>query len=590
MSQMTNAQVAQVLEEIADLLEIEGENTFRVRSYRRAAETVAGLADEVADISAEEGTKGLQNLPGIGKGIAEKLAELLETGEMTYHRELRNNYPERILDMLKVPGLGPRTVALVYQELEVSSVDELEAAAQRQELRDLPGLGAKSEEKILHNIQLYRQGAQRALLGDILPVAEQLIAMLRGNPAVLEAEMAGSARRRKATVGDLDLLATSQQPAEVCDDFAQSEELAEVIMAGATKVSGRLPGGRQVDLRVVEPDSYGAALQYFTGSADHNVAVRERAQKMGLTINEYGVFKQREGEKAEKIAGETEPGVYEAVGLPWIPPELREARGEIEAAESGQLPNLITLEDIRSDLQMHTTGSDGHNTLEEMAEACRQRGYEYIGITDHSPALRVARGLTAEEIRQQRQQIDELNKYYEDKGINFRILAGLEADILSGGQVDVPEEVFDLLDFVLGSVHQGFSADTDKMTERIIQALQSGRVDILGHPTGRLLLQREAYGIHLGEVIEAAGELGVAVEINANPHRLDLDDIHARFAQDNDTLLAINTDAHAIAHLDFMRYGVATARRGWIEALAVINTWPLDELQNWLQRRREDYS
>lgn len=587
---MTNAQVAQVLEEIADLLEIEGENTFRVRSYRRAAETVAGLADEVADISAEEGTKGLQNLPGIGKGIAEKLAELLETGEMTYHRELRNNYPERILDMLKVPGLGPRTVALVYQELEVSSVDELEAAAQRQELRDLPGLGAKSEEKILHNIQLYRQGAQRALLGDILPVAEQLIAMLRGNPAVLEAEMAGSARRRKATVGDLDLLATSQQPAEVCDDFAQSEELAEVIMAGATKVSGRLPGGRQVDLRVVEPDSYGAALQYFTGSADHNVAVRERAQKMGLTINEYGVFKQREGEKAEKIAGETEPGVYEAVGLPWIPPELREARGEIEAAESGQLPNLITLEDIRSDLQMHTTGSDGHNTLEEMAEACRQRGYEYIGITDHSPALRVARGLTAEEIRQQRQQIDELNKYYEDKGINFRILAGLEADILSGGQVDVPEEVFDLLDFVLGSVHQGFSADTDKMTERIIQALQSGRVDILGHPTGRLLLQREAYGIHLGEVIEAAGELGVAVEINANPHRLDLDDIHARFAQDNDTLLAINTDAHAIAHLDFMRYGVATARRGWIEALAVINTWPLDELQNWLQRRREDYS
>jgi len=587
---MTNAQIAQILEEIADFLEIEGENTFRVRSYRRAAETVAGLADEVADIFTEEGTQGLQNLSGIGKGIAQKLAELLETGEMTYHRELIEKYPPGMLEMLRIPGLGPRTAALIYHELEISSVDELEEAAEAHRLRDLPGLGAKSEEKILHNIQVYRQGTRRALLGDILPIAERLIAMLRSNPAVLKAEMAGSARRRKATVGDLDLLATSEEPAVVCDAFAQSEELAEVTMAGETKVSGRLPGGRQVDLRVVEPGSYGAALQYFTGSADHNVALRERAQKMDLTINEYGIFEEKEGEKGKKVAGETEAGIYEAVGLAWIPPELREARGEIEAAESGQLPNLITLADIRSDLHVHTTGSDGHNTLEQMAEACRQRGYEYIGITDHSPVLNVAGGLTAEEIKQQRQQIDELNKQYEDEGINFRVLAGLEADILNAGQVDVPEEVFDLLDFVLGSVHQGFSPDADKMTQRIIEALESGKVDTLGHPTGRLLLQREAYGIHLDDVIEAAGELAVAVEINAYPQRLDLDDIHARFAQHNGTLLSINTDAHAVSQLDFMRYGIATARRGWIEAPSVINTWPLEELQNWLQRRREDYS
>ncbi len=310
---------------------------------------------------------------------------------------------------------------------------------------------------------------------------------------------------------------------------------------------------------------------------------------MDLTINEYGIFKERDGKPGKKVAGKTEASIYEAVGLPWIPPELRENRGEIEAAADGKLPKLIELKDIRSDLQMHTVGSDGHNTLEQMAEACWQRGYQYMGITDHSPNLTVAGGMTAPEIKQQRQQIDQLNQRYEEEGIPVRILAGLEADILTYGKVDIPDEVYELLDYVLGAIHQGFSADADKMTKRIIAGLQSGKVDILGHPTGRLLLQREAYGIHLDDVIEAAGELDVAVEINANPHRLDLDDIHARFAQDNGTLLSINTDAHAIEHLDFMRYGVATARRGWIEASSVINTWPLSKLQNWLRRRREDH-
>ncbi len=586
---MTNAQAAQILEEIAALLELEGENTFRIRSYRRAAETLAGLVDELEDIFAAEGIKGLQNLSGIGKGIAHKLAELIQTGQMTYHRQLRDKYPDGILEMMRVSGLGPRTVALVYDQLGIDSVDELEKAAKNQQLRDLPGLGAQSEQKILHNIQLYRRGTQRALLGDILPVAERLVAMLREHPAVIDAEIAGSARRRRATIGDLDLLATSQQPAQICEAFAASEELAEIIMAGDTKVSGLLPEGRQVDLRVVEPDSYGAALQYFTGSVEHSVVLRERAQKMGLTINEYGVFKVRSGKPGKKVAGKTEAGVYEAVGLPWIPPELRENRGEIEAAANGKLPELIELKDIRSDLHMHTVGSDGHNTLEQMAEACRQRGYQYMGITDHSPVLTVAGGMTAPEIKQQRQQIDQLNQRYEEEGIPVRILAGLEADILTDGEVDVPDEVYELLDYVLGAIHQGFSADADKMTKRIIAGLQSGKVDILGHPTGRLLLQREAYGIHLDDVIEAAGELDVAVEINANPHRLDLDDIHARFAQNNGTLLSINTDAHTIEHLDFMRYGVATARRGWIEAPAVINTWPLSKLQNWLRRRREDH-
>jgi len=316
------------------------------------------------------------------------------------------------------------------------------------------------------------------------------------------------------------------------------------------------------------------------------VALRTRAQKMDLTINEYGVFKQHNEESGEKVAGDNEEGVYAAVGLEWIPPELREDRGEIEAAADGNLPDLIELADICSDLHMHTTGSDGTRSVEQMAEACRQRGYSYIGITDHSPTLRVAGGLTEEEIIAQIQEIGRLNEHYREKGIEFRILAGLEADILTEGRVDVSDKAFESLDFVIGSLHQGFSPDADKMTQRIIQALESGRIDILGHPTGRLLLRREPYGIHLNEVIEAAGELNVAVEINANPHRLGLDDVHVRFAQRNGTLLSINTDAHEISNLNFMQYGVYTARRGWIEPPSVINTWPVDQVKEWLAQRR----
>jgi len=583
---MTNAEAAAILDEIADLLDISGADSFRVRSYRRAAESVGSWAEEIEDIYQEQGLNGLQALPGVGKSTAQKLEELLTTGQISYHHELLAQFPDGILELLRVPGLGPRTVAVLYSEREIADIDELEEAARRQELRDLPGLGAKSEQKILASIERYRQGMERALLGDILPIGEQLVAYLRDHPQVIAAELAGSARRRRATVGDLDVLASSNHPEEVCRDFAQSGQLAEVTMAGETKVSGLLLGGRSVDLRVVPPDSYGAALQYFTGSQAHGVALRTRAQKMNLTINEYGVFKQHNEEIGEKVAGHSEESVYEAVGVDWIPPELREDRGEIEAAAHGKLPRLIQLKQIRGDLHLHTTASDGRLTLEEMAEGCRQRGYSYVGITDHSPALSVAGGLKAAEILEQAARIAKLNHRYEEQGMKFRILAGLEADILGEGQVDVPEEAFAVLDFVIGAVHQGFSPDADRMTARVIAALQSGRIDILAHPTGRLLLQREPYGLHLAEVIQAAGERSVAVEINANPHRLDLDDIHARFAQDNGTLLSINTDAHDLAHLDFMQYGVYTARRGWIERKSVINTWTFRQLQKWLEERR----
>jgi len=583
---MTNAEAAEILGRIADLLAISGANSFRIRSYRQAAESLESWGEEIEEVYAKQGLQGLRNIPDIGKSLAEKLEELLTTGQISLYQELLAQFPDGILELLQVPGLGPRTVALIWSELEIGDIDELEQAARRQELRELPGLGPKSEEKILASIARYRQGMQRALLGEILPLGEQLVSYLRDHPRVIAAELAGSARRRRATVGDLDLLATSEHPEEVCRDFAASGLLEEVTMAGDTKVSGLLAGGRSVDLRVVAPESYGAALQYFTGSQAHGVALRTRAQKMNLTINEYGVFKQRNGETGEKVAGATEEEVYAAVGLAWIPPELREDRGELEAAADGTLPDLIELADIRGDLHMHTTSSDGKCSLEEIAEACRQRGYNYIGITDHSPALRVAGGLTEEEIIAQIQEITRLNERYQEEGIEFCILAGLEADILTEGRVDVPDKAFAGLDFVIGSLHQGFSPDADGMTQRIIQALESGRVDILGHPTGRLLLQREPYGIHLNEVIEAAGELNVAVEINANPHRLDLDDIHARFAQENGTLLSINTDAHEISHLDFMQYGVYTARRGWIEPQSVINTWPVDRVKEWLAQRR----
>jgi len=571
---MTNAQAAEILEHIADLLDISGANSFRIRSYRQAAEALGSWDEELEEIYATQGIKGLQSIRAIGKSTAQRLEELLTTGEISLYQELLAQFPDGILELLQVPGLGPRTVALIWSELEIGDIDELEEAAQRQELQELPGLGAKTEEKILASIARYRWGMQRALLGEILPLGEQLISYLREHPRVIAAELAGSARRRRATVGDLDLLATSEHPEEVCRDFAASGQLEEVTMAGDTKVSGLLAEGRSVDLRVVPPESYGAALQYFTGSQAHGVALRTRAQKMGLTVNEYGVFKQRNGETGKKVAGASEEDVYAAVGLEWIPPELREDRGELEAAADGNLPDLIELTDIRSDLHMHTTGSDGKCSIEQMAEACRQRGYSYIGIADHSPQRRVVKGLTEEEIIAQSQEIARLNEHYREEGIAFRILSGLEADIFTGGRVDVSDKAFASLDFVVGSLHQGFSPDADKMTQRIIQALESGRIDILGHPTGRLLLQREPYGIHLNEVIEAAGELDVAVEINANPHRLDLDDVHARFAQQNGILLSINTD------------GVYTARRGWIEPPSVINTWPVDRVREWLARRR----
>ena len=588
---MTNEQIAKQLEQIALLLQVEDANTFRIRSYERAAEAIRGLGEELSVLRHAEG--GLEALPGIGEAIAQKIEELLDTGELIYLQDLLAQYPEGFLELLRIPGLGPKRVALVYRELGVGSVDALEEACVREQVRELKGMGAKSEAKLLDAIAKYWQGRERALLGDMLPRAEEIVGFLRGLDTVIAADYAGSTRRGRETIGDLDVLGSSEDPAAVCSAFAEAGILAEVELAGDTKVSGYLPGGRQVDLRVVEPESWGAALVYFTGSQQHNIRLRERAQARGLHVNEYGVYHEpAEDEEAlgEPIAGDTEESLYAALELAWIPPELREDRGEIAAAAEDELPELIELPDIRCDLHMHTRYTDGRASIEELAEAARARGYTHIGITDHSASLYVADGIAAADVGRQREEVDAVNARFEAEGTDFRVLLGHEVDILADGALDADAEILALVDYAIGAVHQGMSPDADRMTARVTAALASGHVDIFAHPTGRILLGRDAYGLHVGEVVVAAAEHDVALEINASPDRLDLSDVHARLAADRGAKLCINTDAHALEHLEFMRLGVITARRGWVPPEAVLNTWPLPRLLEWLAARKSGRS
>ncbi len=584
---MDNRDVSRLLEEIGDLMEILGEDTFKVRSYRRAAESVRGLSEDLEVI--REGD-GLQSIQHVGKSLAAKIAELLDTGKVGYHEELKTQVPPGLLDILKVPGMGPKKVALVWKERGIRDVDELETAASAGELRELAGMGAKTEEKILKGIELYRQGSERALLGDIIPVAEHIVAVLDELPETIRVAYAGSARRMCETVGDLDILATSPAPEAVMKAFREHPEVSEIIVAGDTKTSAMLDMGRQVDLRVVPPESFGAALQYFTGSKDHNITLRERARKMGLTVSEYAVSTLAEDEEeGERIAGETEEEVYAALDLPWIPPELREDHGEIQAAEAGELPELVELSDIRCDLQMHSEWSDGTRTIAQMTEACIELGYEYIAISDHSQSLSVAHGLSPEKLTAQRAEIEDVNATLKEAGRKFRVLAGSEIDIKSDGMLDYDPQVLAELDIVLASIHQGFTDDRAKMTDRIITALATGQVDILCHPTGRLLLSREGYAVDIEALVETAAEYDVALEVNAFPERLDLCDTHVRLAMERGVKISINTDAHDPEHLEYMRYGVATARRGWATKEAVINTWPVTKLRKWVRSRREKH-
>jgi DNA polymerase (family 10) len=575
---VTNDQVARVLQEIADLLEIKGENVFKVRSYARAAEAVSSLGEPIAAV-AERGE--LSRLPGIGRSIAEKITELIETGRCQRHQELRAEFPPGLLDLLRVREIGPKTVKLLYEQLGIADLEELEAAAREHRLREVKGFGAKSEDNVLKGIERLHHFTGRYTLGVADPIARATVAALREQAPVDQIEVAGSLRRMKETIGDIDILVTSTDPEAVMEVFTQLPAVHEIVAKGPTKSTIATVDGLQMDVRVVAPSSFGAALQYFTGSREHSVRLRELAVRRKLRLNEYGVF--RVNGKEKRIGGETEEQMYEALGLPWIPPELREDQGEIDAARENRLPDLIELKDVKGDLHVHTDWSDGHHTIEEMAEAARQRGYRYLVVSDHSPSAVIAGGLPPARLREQMKVIRALNR----KRKNFTVFCGSEVDIKRDGSLDFPEDLLAELDFVTASVHSSFKLDARTMAERIIRAIENPYVDVIGHPTGRIIGAREPYEVDLDMVMRAAAQHKVALEINSFPDRLDLKDVHARRARDLGVPIIINTDAHDAAHLDLLRYGVAQARRGWITAADVVNCRPLNRLRTWINRRRK---
>jgi DNA polymerase (family 10) len=570
---MDNEWIASHFDEMAELLEIRGESTFRVRAYRNGAKSIRDLTESVASIIADP-NRNLTDLPGIGDAISEKCKVLLETGKIPQLEELRKEVPAGLLQIMRVPGLGAKKAKALYESLGISSIQELRTACEQHKVRELKGFAAKTEETILKSLDLVESASARMLLDEASYLVESLRKHLREVDSIQQLEFAGSFRRGKETVGDLDIVIVSAYPDEAMDRFAAFPRLQEVIARGDTKMSIRVAGGFQVDMRVVPAESFGAALQYFTGSKEHNVEIRGRAKKLGLRINEYGVY--REEDLDHPIAGTTEESVYAAVKLPWIPPEMRESRGEFEMAEQGRLPELITYANLRGDLHMHTTATDGENTLEEMVAAAQARGWEYIAITDHSQRVSVARGLDGTRLRAQWQEIDRLNEKLEGR---FWIFKGIECDILEKGGMDLPDDVLAEADWVLASVHFGQQQPRDQITDRILGAIRHPSVCCVAHPTGRLLGRRPPYEVDLNAVMQAAQEHGKLLELNSNPSRLDLHDVHCQMAAARGIPLVINSDAHSIHHFDLLQFGILTARRAHLEASAVWNTLSCDELK-----------
>ena len=570
---LENIDIARTFDEVADLLEIQGANPFRIRAYRTAARTI-GTLDRPVESILESDKDALQQLPGIGADLAGKVGVLCRTGELPLLNQLRRKTPESLVALLRIPGIGPKRAKLVYKELGVRTLPQLEKAARAGRLSELPGMGPTIEQAILRGIEQDKEHMARYPIAEAEAYVRPLVEALRATPGVQELDIAGSLRRRAETVGDVDILVAATDPAAAADVFTGHEDVKQVLAQGKTKCSIRLRSGLQVDLRIVARSSYGAALHYFTGSKPHNIAVRLMGVRRHLKINEYGVFR-----GARQIAGRTEKEVFAAVGLSWIPPELRENRGEMEAARAGRLPTLVELEDVRGDLQMHTTYTDGKHSLADMVDACAARGYEYIAVTDHTQAVRVAGGLTKAGFRRQSREIDKLQKT-----TKMCILKGAEVDILADGSLDLDDETLAELDVVVASVHSRFNMAREAMTQRIVRALQHPRVHILGHPTGRLLRKREPYAVDMEQVIRAAGAQGVLLEVNAQPERLDLHDLHIAMARLAGVRVVVSTDAHRVEELEFMRYGVDQARRGWCEASDVANTRPLGAIRKLLGR------
>ncbi|MDH5588578.1 MAG: DNA polymerase/3'-5' exonuclease PolX [Gemmatimonadota bacterium] len=582
---MENLDIARVLDELGDLLELQGANPFRIRAYRNATRTVEGLTRSLS--SMVEAGEDLTELPAIGKDMAAHIEELLSTGSLGRLDEVAREIPRTLVELMRLDGVGPKKARRLFEELDVETVDDLERAARAGTVESLGGFGAKSVEKILRAIDDHRSRQGRFLIDEAEKLVAGVLSHMASAPGVERIEVAGSLRRRRETIGDVDLLAVCEgDGTSVVSHFVSFPGAERVAAAGGTKGNIVLRSGLSIDLRVVPAESFGAAWQYFTGSKEHNVAVRAHAVKQGLKVNEWGVFRvsgdgDPSGGEGERVAGATEQEVYRALGMRWMPPELRENRGEVALALKDDLPRVVSVEDIRGDLQMHSTWSDGKASVEEMARACLDRGYEYFALTDHSPAMAMVRGLTPEKAREQWKEIDRV----QERVPGIRILKSCEVDILRDGSLDLPDDVLEGLDVVVVSVHTLMDMDRSTMTERVIRALRHPRVDILAHPTGRILNRRNPFEMDVEAVLEAALELDVAVELNANPHRLDLNDLHVHRARELGVKVVISTDAHSPEGLGNMRFGVDQARRGWLRPDDVVNTWPWPRFSKWLGRR-----
>jgi DNA polymerase (family 10) len=585
--QTDNKAIANVFSETAELMEVQGDDSFRIRSYRRAAEALEGLQEQVSAIYEDE--KALLAIPGIGKSMATNIREICTTGKLTMHQDLLKKYGSSILDLLKLQGLGPKTIALIWDSFHVSDIDGLEKLAREGKLRELPRQSEKSEQKILRAIESYRQVTGRFQIVTADEVAQQMTELLKDMQGVDKVTPAGSLRRGRETVGDLDLLVTGKVGsnealrAKAIDRILTFPGIKDVLAKGDNKVSFKLLSGLQVDVRLLPPDSFGAALQYFTGSKSHSVSLRQRALRMGYTLNEYGLAALKD---EKRVAGKTEEEIYKKLGLAWIPPELRENLGEIEAAEKNELPELITQADLKGDVHMHTVATDGKCTIEEMAEAARERGYEYMAITDHSKNLAFANGLDDKRAVEHIKKIRKAAKNIE----GITVFAGIEVDILADGELDLSDSVLEQMDVVVASIHSHFAQERQQTTDRLLRAVANSNVSIIGHPTGRLLLRREGYAFDYETVFIAAAKAGVAMEHNSYPDRLDLSELHLRLAKSKGVKFVVNTDSHHTSHLQNMKFGVLQLRRAWLTRDDVLNTQPVAKFAKLMRRGRPELS
>lgn len=567
---MLNKKIADIFYEIADLLELQGVS-FKPRAYRRGARNIESMKENIRELY-EEGD--LKEIDGVGKAMEGKIEEIIETGSLGYLEDLREEVPAGLVDVMRVPDVGPKSAKKLYDELGVVDLESLKEKAENGEIRDIKGFGEKTENKILEGIEMLEKVSGRHLMHQIIPLSEELIEFLK--PHVDKIETAGSLRRKKETIGDIDILATGNSD-EIMDSFVQYEDIEDVLVQGDTKTSIRMKNGIQADVRVVDAESWGSALMYFTGSKEHNVKLRQVAIDNGYKLNEYGLFQK---ETEDLVVSETEEEIYKKLGMDWTPPELREDRGEIKAAQEGKLPDLVTLDDIKGDLQSHSNWSDGRNTIDEVAKEAQSKGYEYIALTDHSQGLSVANGLTKEDLAERLEEIENVQEDYD-----IKLLNGIEVDIKKDGTLDMDNETLEGLDIVLGAVHSNFKMGEKEQMKRITDAFSTGLIDIFAHPTGRKIGEREPYNVDMMELIGSARDNNVVLEINAHPIRLDLNSSNARRAMEESVMISIGTDAHGLQHLDYMKYGVGVARRAWLEPKNVLNTRNLTELMEFLGGR-----